>query len=283
MRVVISGLLAALALSGVGIAQPAPATPAAVEAAFQAALLRSPTPLSVRQDQADYLRERAEAPGAEFVEAADEGRLERLMRSAEVDLRAATAAARLDELVESCLDLGAVDGCDGVAGGWLTGPEGRRLFWQIQGGSTEEDGITGGVLLLTETNGRLEPAAWAFRGSSYDPPVLFQADGGLFVAVPGATFGAGRGDADLLFRWTPGAERPLTQIDSWSWRDDLAAKLPGLHAFGRVRIDYAEMVALTELWREGDAGCCGTGGHVLIDFAILDGRLAVSEARLRDR
>ena len=258
------------------------AAPATVESAYRAALLRSPTPLSLRRDQAEYLRERAQTTDAAFRELSDETRLGRLLRAAEVDLQATTAAATLEEAVAGCLDLGAINGCDAGQGGWLTAPDGQRLFWQIQTGSTGEDGITSGILLFTEKSGRLEPVAWAWQGSSYSAPVLFDAEGDLYVAVPGLTFG-GRGDADLIFRWAPGAEQPLTQIDSWSWRDQITEKLPGLNAFGRVRIDYPEMIALTEMFREGDAGCCGTGGHALIGFAIEGDKLVVSDARLRDQ
>jgi hypothetical protein len=254
----------------------------AVEAASEAALLHSSTPLSLRRDQADYLRERGETTETEFVESLDEARLERLVRAAEIDRKAKGASATLATLPQGCLDIGGVDGCGATEGGWLTGPNGARLFWQIQSGSTGEDGITGGVVLMVETGGRLSPVVWAFQGSGYEAPVLFDADGELYVGVPGRTFGAGRGDADLIFRWTPGAAHLLTQIDSWSWRDQLARRLPGLNAFGRVRIDYREMIASTPMFRDGDPGCCGTGGQGLIDFAIEGDRLAVADARVDD-
>lgn len=259
------------------------AAPATVESAYQAALLRSPTPLSLRRDQAEYLRERAETPDAEVRLASDDDRLGRLLAAAEVDLRATTAAVPLEDAIGTCVDLGGIEGCRTTEGGWLVPREGPRLFWQIQAGFTAEDGGTAGIVFFTETSGRLEPVAWAWQGSSYDAPRVFNGAGGLYIAVPGRSMGAGRGDADLIFRWTPAAERPLTQIDSWSWRDEVTTKLPGLHAYGRVRIDYDEMIALTEMFRDSDAGCCGTGGHALISFAIRGDRLAVSDAQLRDR
>jgi len=262
------------------VAQGAAHTPA--DAAYRGALANSPTPLSLARDQADYVQDRAETSQTEFRDALDEARQERLIRTAEVDLMGRTAAAMLESLPAECLDLEAVDDCGVVQGGWITGPGDARLFWQIQGGSTEMDGLTAGIVLMQDKGGRLDPVAWAFQASSYEAPVVFDSDGAWYVAVPGRTLGTGRGDADLIFRWAPGTERPLTQIDSWSWRDDLAAKLPGLNAFGRVRIDYAEMIALTEMFREGDAGCCGTGGHALIDFTIEGDRMTVSDARLRD-
>ncbi|WP_395650180.1 hypothetical protein [Brevundimonas sp.] len=259
------------------------AAPATVESAYQAALLRNPTPLSLRRDQAEYLRDRAENPDAEGRLASDEDRLERLLAAAEVDLRATTAAASLEDAIGDCVDLGALRNCRTTEGGWLTPREGPRLFWQIQAGFTPEDGGTSGIVFFTETSGRLEPVAWAWQGSRYSAPVVFGGADNVYIAIPGRSMGAGRSDADLIFRWTPGTERPLTQIDSWSWRDQVSQKLPGLNAFGRVRIDYEEMIALTEMFRDGDAGCCGTGGHALIDFAIEGDALVVSDARLRDR
>jgi hypothetical protein len=276
----ITGAVVALSLCVGGVADAE--APQTLQAAFDAALSRSPTPLSLRRDQAAYLADRAATPDADQRASLDEGRQEQLLRLAEVDLNASTAAARLEDLPTACIDIGALEGCTAGAGGWVTAPNAAPLFWQTQAGWTGADGTTVGIVFLTAEGGLLKPVAWASEGAGYDAPVVFDQDGVLYVAVPGITHG-GRGDNDLIFRWTPGAEKPLQQIDSWSWRDDLAALLPGLSAYGRIRIDYVEQVALVELWREGDPGCCGTGGHALVDFAIADGRLKAVEAKLRDR
>lgn len=253
-----------------------------VDAAYRGALTRSPIPRTLARDQAEYARERAATTDRAFRQVLDEARTERLIHTAEVDLMGQTAATTLEALPTECLDLGGVEGCGVVQGGWISGPDDARLFWQIQGGATGMDGLTAGVLFLQDKGGRLDPVSWAFQASAYEAPVAFESEGRWYVAVPGRTFGAGRGDGDLIFRWTPGSDRPLSQIDSWSWRDDLTTRLPGLSAHGRVRIDYQEMVALTEMFRANDAGCCGTGGHALIRFEIQGERLAVSDARLRD-
>ena len=268
MRWIAAGLAIALVSSACAVASQSPAP--------------SPTPLSLARDRAAYEADLAAATDAEAKRAVQDAWDAHLAWLQGVDRRAAAARATSAGLTAGCIDLGALNGCGAPSGGWLTAPDGPPLFWQIQSGATEADGITGGVVFLTPDGDRLAPVAWAYEGAGYDAPVVFDQDGVLYVAVPGITHG-GRGDKDLIFRWTPGAERPLEQIDSWSWRDDLDALLPGLNAHGRIRIDYVEQVALVELWREGDAGCCGTGGHALIDFAIADSRLKAVEAKLRDR
>ena len=93
--------------------------------------------------------------------------------------------------------------------------------------------------------------------------------------------GTGAHNADVIFRLTDSADRPLRQIDNFSWRDDLDDRLPrGLEVWKGVNFAYEALMAETSLWRSNDANCCPTGGEAYLDFEICDDRL-VADWRCR--
>jgi hypothetical protein len=211
----------------------------------------------------------------------DENRLDDLRRRLAADQASAAARPSLGELMRGCAPLG-LKQCD-ADGGWLTVGEDQLLLWQVQRGVTDEDGITGAALLLAGgAEGPLTPVAWT-RGAFFKPPTVFRRpDGTDYVVIPGVYGGTGRGSADVLFRWTPGAERSLTQIDNESWRDGLETQLPkGLGVWKGVIIDYEEMIAFTPLWRDDDGNCCPSGGSAILDFDIQDDRLILTGVNVR--
>ncbi|RZJ04042.1 MAG: hypothetical protein EON89_09245 [Brevundimonas sp.] len=275
MRTTIAGLcLAVLCLAGPVAAQDA------VEAAYRAALAASPTPRALEADQRDWAVAQAEANPADRDVYADQ-RIGSLRARLARDVEAAAARPTLDNLLTACAPLG-LQGCQ-AEGGWI-----RRgddiLFWQTQTGVTGEEGTTGAVVVLHgSANGPLTPIVWA-SGAFFSAPQAFDAgDGATFVALPGRYGGTGRGNADLLFRWTGEAERPLVEIDNISWRDDLPARLPpGLEVWKGVDMDYDELFAFTPLWREGDGNCCATGGSAILNFRIEGDRLVLDTVSARD-
>jgi len=134
--------------------------------------------------------------------------------------------------------------------------------------------------------GPMAPVAWSFDAARFDPPILLtgsEFDGAAYVVVPGARAGSGSGNADILFRWEPPHSYYLTQIDTWSWRDDLAGRLPpGLEILQGLRFDWPEMLAFTPLWQDGDGACCGTGGTAILSFQIEGARLSLVDVTVRD-
>ena len=247
----------------------AEATKAEAEAAWSTARAISPLTASLDREHAEWLAERVVDP--QYATDSDEGWRDRWRRAATRD--AAVGAVRIAPaaLGDACIEAGLM-GCGTQLGGWLNAPEGAgRLYWQIQNGSTEEDGITAGVVFLAaQADGRLAPVAWTFGGVHFEPPVLIQSGDRLYVASAGVTAGTGAFSADVLFRWTPGAARPLAQIDNETWRDAaLPAMLPpGLEVWKGVQFNYAGLIAQTSLWRAGDANCCASGGEATLDFEI---------------
>lgn len=281
-----TGLISAIMLlcAATPLAAQVPEPSAALGEAFEAALAASPTPRQLAAEQAEWRHYRdldEYGHGAD----GDEGRQRALVRLAARDQALGRIEATSPDALMSCVGE-TLTGCSSHAGGWLTSPDGDRLFWQLQAGVTDETGITGGFVLLTSGGmGPLRPMVWAFEGYRYEPPTLVMSDGKLHIAVAGRMQGTGNGNADVIFRWDPVAARPLVQIDNWSWRDTLKDRLPaGLEVWKGVDIKYAdgEIWAWTPLWREGDGNCCASGGSAGLSFRIENDVLVLDSVSVRD-
>ncbi len=278
--------LAALTLAGAG---PVVGQTPTMEQALRHARDSTPLPLSLAREQADWLAGHAELPEGLDPEDNIRSRIEDLLRQAGRD-------ARLDAMMfheppilgPECVATG-LKGCSSPMGGYLA-VDGSSLQWQLQQGFTDEDGVSGGIVFIGDAGaariGPAAPVAWSFDAARFDAPVLLagpEFGGAVYIAVPGVRSGSGSGAADLLFRWDVPDTRQLTQIDTWSWRDDLEARLPaGLGVWQGVRYDWPNMVAFTPLWRDGDGHCCRTGGTAILSFGIEGDRLILSDVVLRD-
>ncbi|WP_376099085.1 hypothetical protein ACE7GA_10285 [Roseomonas sp. CCTCC AB2023176] len=174
----------------------------------------------------------------------------------------------------------ALSGCRVAAAGILNG-EGStgRLLFQVQAGRTERDGLRAGIVLLSPAqNGTWAPLAWAFEGAAYEAPRLVEGDDGPLLLIPGRRGGSTGGNAELLYRRTPGGWRDVG-LDGW--QSDLAARLPaGLELRGPVDYDMRRLTARTRLWRDGDANCCATGGWATLRFRLDGDALRLEEVRL---
>ncbi|MDP3378098.1 MAG: hypothetical protein Q8S53_07010 [Brevundimonas sp.] len=214
------------------------------------------------------------------------------------ELERATARARqlaghvtdFDSLATACPSLGP-DACRVEAAGVTlltgdaeTGAPARSLYWQQLRTGGEWDMPRAAVILYTpRPDGRLAARTWVQTAIVHEPPVLVEGQGDLYVAVPGYHDGTGRMNADVLFRWTPGADRPFTQIDITSWKDDLAARLPpGLAVWKGVGYRWPALMAETSLWQESDANCCPTGGDAWLSLAIDGDRLVIEHLQVND-
>jgi hypothetical protein len=280
MRAWIAGLAGAAALAlGIGAAAAQPA-PSDLEAAFEAARTASPVPLSLDREQADW---------REYGDRSPDGlaaRIDELTERAARD-RAAWALRTTPALMaDGCVPI-ALSDCHTVSGGYVARRDGPTLYWQLQRGFTEADGVGGGfVLLQLETDGiTLRPVAWDYAGYIYGQPEWAgdEGEGVVHVAVPGVHGGTGAHNADVIFRLTDDADRPLRQIDNFTWREGLGARLPqGLEVWKGVNFAYEALMADTALWRTSDANCCPTGGEAYLDFEIRDDRLTLTGVQVND-
>lgn len=244
------------------------------EAALAAAQAVSPTPLRMKREQQEWLQERA-MDGSDVAET-DARWTERWTTSAARDARVRSQAVRAERLPVDCVDIGISD-CATPTGGYLN-IRGQLLMWQLQDGFTPEDGKTAGYVLLTGAD-RLRAETWGHEGVWYEAPKILWIADQAYIGVPGVMAGTGVYNADALYRFTPGADHPLIEIDNESWRDiDLPALLPaGLEIWKGVAFNYDVLTARTSLWRASDGNCCPSGGDATLSFEIVGDRLVLVE------
>ena len=249
-----------------------------VEASYEAALAVTSTPVSLAAEQAAWARDGGGDPETRA------WRIEALGEQAARDRRVRTLRPAATDLGRGCIDIG-LKGCVSERGGYITRRDGPTLYWQVQDGFTDADGISSGfVLLALQSDGRtLMPLAWSVAPARYQAPRWVDAsDGAVVLTVPGTYHGTGAHNADLMFRWD-GSDARLVQIDNLSWWDDLDARLPeGLGAWKGVVFLDEGLSAHTALWRSDDGNCCPTGGEAMLDFQIENDRLVLTEVRATD-
>lgn len=286
MRTLAVLALATLTLAGAG---PVVSQTPTLDQALRRARDVTPLPLSLARDQADWRASHAELPEGMDPQADIQSRIEDLTLQAERDARLGAMVFREPPaLGRDCVATG-LKGCSSPMGGYLALRDGG-LQWQLQEGFTDENGISGGIVFIGDAGaarmGPVAPVAWSFDSARFDPPILLSGPefgAAAYIAVPGIHAGSGGGNADVLFRWDFPDSRRLTQIDTWSWRDDLSERLPeGLEVWQGVRFDWPNMMAFTPLWQDGDGNCCGTGGTAILSFEIEGDRLVLSNITVRD-
>jgi hypothetical protein len=286
MRTLAVLVLATLTLAGAG---PVVSQTPTLEQALRRAREATPLPLSLARDQAEWRADHADLPQGMDADADIQSRIEDLTLQAGRDERlGAMVFTTPPALGRECVATG-LKGCSSPMGGYLALRDGG-LQWQLQEGFTEETGVSGGIVFFGDAGaarmGPTAPIAWSFDGARFDAPVLLSGpefNGAAYIAVPGIHAGSGGGNADVLFRWDFPDSRRLTQIDTWSWRDDLSNRLPeGLEVWQGVRFDWPNMMAVTPLWQDGDGNCCGTAGSAILSFSIEGDRLVLSHVTVRD-
>lgn len=164
--------------------------------------------------------------------------------------------------------------CHTESGGFLRGPGGKRIYWQVQSIPYQPAQAVGreAAYVLFDEEGNV--IARSNGALSYSPPILFWFRSAAYIAVPGTYAGWENANADTLYRWDSGSS--LVQIENDSWRQELP---PWLTITGGVIFNYHDDVlsADTYSWRSRDPRCCPTGGQVRISFEIEDGRLAAQD------
>lgn len=260
------------------LAQEPPILPE-VATAYEAALATSVTPRRLIDEQRAWLAGRDRNAVGEPNDI-DRERIAELEARAAMDQAIMTATVT-DALPGECFGP-ALLACTSPIGGYLTDPNGTDLAWQMQrgllpDGETEGHGV---VVTAFDPGGQSVPSVWVFGQAQRLPPQYIERAGRRFLVLP-ARHDFLDDAEDVVFEWSDGAR--LSQIDTWSWRDDLAERLPpGLTLPRNVAIDMAELTARTPLWLgDGDTDE-PTGGEATLRFVLDGDRLVLDTVRVRD-
>jgi hypothetical protein len=281
-------LAVALALS-LAVAAPVAAQDA-VEQAEAAYLATTPLPMDARDQAREWREWWNETSGQERADI-EAQRVADLEKATARDRHMADHVTDFARLGTDCPPHGP-DACRVEAAGVMIVPAdadaglaAQSLYWQqLRVGAEGEMPLAAVILYTPMADGRLKARAWVQTAVVHQPPELIEGQDKLYVAVPGYYDGTGRMNADVLFRWTPDADRPFTQIDVTSWKGDLSDRLPpGLEVWKGVGYRWTAMMAETGLWQSNDANCCPTGGEAWMDFTVEGDRLVLSNLQVNDR
>jgi len=241
-------------------------------AAYAEARASTPAPISLRNDQNQWLAESRNVPGAD---------LRAVMAVRASDLRAQAAADRrarlpiaLATLSSRCAPLLAPGPCRVASSGRVAG--GPGLFWQILQGTDEEAAAV--VLQAGPAPGQVTPLVWT-RGQSvsYAEPEVVQSPAGRILDLGGSMMGTGAFNVEAVF--IQSGRTAWTQVDTQGWLRDL--KLPaGMGIWKGVYPEFKDFSATTAYWKSSDANCCPTGGLVEAELRLEGDRLVIASVKL---
>lgn len=273
MRIITLAILALAAATSACTAQTTP-TPAPVadtlDGAYRQALTLSPLRYEIENEHRYWV----DAPESERSDEA--GYLTRLQDRIRQDQRA-SAARTTAAALNTCVDV-VMKGCSVRSAGFLGMGDAGRIWWQIQDGFTEEDGVGGGVMIFEEeAGGRLKPILWTFEGSRYENPYLEpHGDGRWLLIVPGLSRGTGSGDMTVMMVHRDGGWHAVDM----DWQSRVGDRLGGFETRHQPRWLFPRLEAWSPLWRADDANCCGTAGSAEMEFDVVDDRLTLTNAEI---
>lgn len=264
----LTAMLAACGPAPSAVAQEPLAT--TVEGAYRQALAATPMPYAVENRHRWWLADANEDRDESYY-------LDQLHRQITADRKARAVRTTAEALDESCVDI-VLKGCSVLAGGFVQSGD-KQLWYQIQDGFTEEDGVGGGVVIFEqEAGGTLKPIYWTFEGSRYDSPMLTpNGEGQWLLIAPGISRGTGSGDMTVMLLWRDGQWRP---VDVY-WYERVGDMLERMQVRHQPRWHFPELSAYTSLWRDQDANCCGEGGDAGLSFDIVDDKLTLVHANIK--
>jgi hypothetical protein len=181
-------------------------------------------------------------------------------------------------------DVNALHGTCGVDAFGEIGTVGGHVFFYGLYGFRLDDSPVGGTVVIYERrapDGRLRAVfSPGTEGTYFERPKLLKLGDRPLLHLAGYESGTGNFNEERLFVWRNGA---WTDLDTESWLDDLAKRLPlGYGAWKGVYPDYGRMTAATPLWRKDvDGNCCPTGGRADIALGWQGDRLTVKSVRVK--
>lgn len=274
MRITTLAILALAAATSACNAQTAEpqAAPVAdtLDGAYRQALALSPLRYEIENEHRSWI-------GAPANERSDEASYVAELQDRIRQDQKASATGTTASALNTCVDV-VMKGCSVRSAGFLGMGDAGRIWWQIQDGYTDEDGVGGGVMIFEEgESGELKPILWTFEGSRYENPYLEpHGDGQWLLIVPGLSRGTGSGDMTVMMIHRDGGWHAVDM----AWQSRVGDKLGGFETRHQPRWLFPTLEAWSPLWRADDANCCGTAGSAEMQFDVVEDRLTLTNAEI---
>jgi uncharacterized protein len=248
-------------------------------AAFAGATTASLSPITLRAEQAEWLRERDKETNVKKLQESYRIRSDALdkqvaaWRTARQDVppeqaRKACVLSPESEADTPCT----VTAFDTVAGD-------PTLRYQLQAYKDGELQLATGVVVFRPSADKLTPViAIGGTDSHFEAPEAIDSPFGRLLWLAGYMSGTGNFNAEHVFRYD---KERLVEVDVTSWLDDLQKRVPkGWGAWKGVYPDYRKFTASTPLWQAGDGNCCPTAGRADIRLGLERDRLVLREVTI---
>lgn len=159
--------------------------------------------------------------------------------------------------------------CAPLAHGFIPAPrQGGTIMWQLMG-IQPKDGPYIEMLVIIEAPDDGPPNVLAARQTEgwFGPPERIEDSAELLmIHAPGRTGGTGAGNADVVLTRH---QQGWTTFDVNTLLEQASAMLPaGFSLAGGADFDFREMHAYVPVKRQGDGGCCATGGMAHLDLGL---------------
>jgi uncharacterized protein len=248
-------------------------------AAFAAATTASLSPLTLRAEQAEWLRERDKETNVKKLREMYQLRSDTLDKQVSA-WRIARQDVALEQARKTCLlspESEADTPCTVTAFETIQGDPALR--YQLQTYKDGELQMATGVVVFRPTGDRLTPVvAIGGTDSHYEAPETLETPFGRLLWLAGYMSGTGNFNTEHLFRYD---KDRLVEVDVTSWLDDLQKRVPkGWGAWKGVYPDYRKFTASTPLWQGTDGNCCPTAGRADIRLGLEHDRLVLREVTI---
>ena len=248
-------------------------------AAFAGVAALSLSPLTLRGEQAEWLRERDKEGDVKKLKDIYRLRADALDKQATA-WRIARQDVPLEQARKTCVlspESEADTTC--TVSAFEAVPGDPALRYQLQTYKDGELQAATGIVVFRLSGDKLTPVvAIGMTDSLYEEPETFDSPFGRLLWLAGHMRGTGNFNAEHVFRYD---KDRLVEIDVTSWLDDLQKRVPkGWAAWKGVYPDYRKFTASTPLWQSGDGNCCPTAGRADILLGLERDRLVLREVTI---